>query len=225
MSYRIRDNLSYCVIGDHAVFLDVEADRYFTLPDNVQRAFLAYADAPGREVVAPVLLASGILAPAGPVEGDVASVRIEPPSRSAQEMPDPKTNLDTMVIAEVMATVWRCRRQLRTKSLKDVLDMAVGYRASRCLPRTGSASAFSEQLLLQAASVFRRLRRYIPVAMCCLPDSLAFSHFLARRGFHSNIVFGVTYDPFAAHCWVQSGDIALNETVGTAMTHTIIRVV
>ena len=36
---------------------------------------------------------------------------------------------------------------------------------------------------------------------------------------------GVTSEPFAAHCWVQAGDIVLNETLSDANAHTPIRMV
>jgi len=49
--------------------------------------------------------------------------------------------------------------------------------------------------------------------------------FLARRRLSASIVFAVTTNPFNAHCWVQSGDLVLNDTVGNAILHTPIRVV
>lgn len=222
MRYRLRDNLSHCVVGEHAVFLDVEADRYFTLPDHLQRAFLAFASDRHHAAASPALLASGLLVAAGP--GEIPAVRLESPTRSAREMPATDAARNLLVIPELLATTWRCRRQLRRRSLRSVLDSAARYRDLRCVPRTGAAARASEQYLLRTARAFLQARRYVPVTPCCLPDSLACLRFLARRGLYSNIVFGVTYDPFSAHCWVQAGDIALNETVGMAMAHTIIRV-
>lgn len=49
--------------------------------------------------------------------------------------------------------------------------------------------------------------------------------FLARRRLHASIVFGVTGDPFGAHCWVQTSDLVLSDTLGNATGHTPIRVV
>ena len=59
----------------------------------------------------------------------------------------------------------------------------------------------------------------------CLLDSIALVRFLARRGLYAQLVFGVTDDPFSAHCWVQAGDLVLNDTVGDVSAHTPIRVI
>jgi hypothetical protein len=58
-----------------------------------------------------------------------------------------------------------------------------------------------------------------------LLDSLAMVMFLAKRGLHASIVIGVTSAPFSAHCWVQTGDLVLNDTVGNARAFTPIRVI
>jgi hypothetical protein len=47
----------------------------------------------------------------------------------------------------------------------------------------------------------------------CLYDSLALLEFLARYRIYPDWVFGVQTRPFAAHCWVQQGDIVFNDTV------------
>jgi hypothetical protein len=47
----------------------------------------------------------------------------------------------------------------------------------------------------------------------CLFDSLALIHFLAQYGLYPDWVFGVSADPFEAHCWVQAGQVVLNDTV------------
>lgn len=222
MTYRLRDDLSYCVIGNHAVFLDVEADRYFTLPEPMERAFLAHIASP-RQAIASELIECELIVDSG--ASAAMATRVETPSRSAQEAPEAGARIGVRILAEVMLTLRSCRRQLRGMPLKNVLHEAAQYRDSRCLSGTGAAARSAEQHLLQCASAFESARRYLPVAMCCLPDSLALLRFLARRGIPGNIVFGITYDPFSAHCWVQFRDIAINETVGAAMAHTVILVV
>jgi hypothetical protein len=62
-------------------------------------------------------------------------------------------------------------------------------------------------------AVFDRLRWFYPKSYVCLFDSLALIHFLARFGVFPDWVFGVNPDPFEAHCWVQSGNVVLNDTV------------
>jgi hypothetical protein len=112
--------------------------------------------------------------------------------------------------------------QLKTRSLKSILEDVVTLRRKST---SSPSTAHTDQPLLQAATTFRLARKYVPLATTCLLDSLALMKFLARRHLHANLVFGVTNDPFTAHCWVQAGDLALNETVGDATARTPIRVV
>jgi hypothetical protein len=220
MRYRLRDQLSACVIGAHAVFLDIDADRYFRLPEALERAFLAYSAKP-LEAPASQLLEHGILVPAGP-ENDHAPEHMDLPLRSALEMPDHGSGCAFVAVPEVLTTLQGCRSALRTRAFAQVLALAGDYRDGHCPASLPGAA--SERALLHAARLFLRARRYIPIAPCCLPDSLALTRFLARRRLHSHIVIGVAGEPFSAHCWVQAGDLALNETVGRAWAHTIIRV-
>jgi hypothetical protein len=59
----------------------------------------------------------------------------------------------------------------------------------------------------------------------CLFDSLALLEYLARHGIYADWVFGVQTRPFAAHCWVQHGDIVFNDTVEHVSGYTPIMVV
>ena len=74
--------------------------------------------------------------------------------------------------------------------------------------------------MLKAAETFRRARLYVPIETCCLLDSLSLIDFLSRRRLPARLVFGVTSDPFAAHCWVQAGEWVLNDLVGNVIAHT-----
>jgi hypothetical protein len=56
-------------------------------------------------------------------------------------------------------------------------------------------------------------KRIYPRDYLCLFDSLALIEFLAHHGLFPTWVFGVTSDPFLAHCWVQEGDTLMNDTV------------
>jgi hypothetical protein len=63
----------------------------------------------------------------------------------------------------------------------------------------------------EVIATFKELRPLYPRPYLCLFDSLALLEFLA--GYHSypRIVFGVVADPFQAHCWLQEGDMLLND--------------
>jgi hypothetical protein len=221
--YALRNDLSFCRVDDHLIFLDIRNDRYFRLPSNLERPFVAYANG-NEDTDVGDLVKRNILVEAPGSQGRVTAVNIECPVRSALEQScQAKLHLGSLV--DVFITVCSIRRQLRTRPLRISLDSVVAFRSSK-QPRPGSISDQAvEQLLLEASGEFRFARAYTPVETRCLLDSLAMVKFLARRKLHASIVFGVTSDPFSAHCWVQAGDLVLNDTVGHANAHTPIRVI
>ena len=103
----------------------------------------------------------------------------------------------------------RANRELRRQHFQRIVE-AVRARKSRNASRAGGADLERTRSL---ASVFERLRLFYPRSYLCLFDSLALIHFLARFDVYPDWVFGVNADPFEAHCWVQSGNVVLNDTV------------
>lgn len=64
---------------------------------------------------------------------------------------------------------------------------------------------------LTLGRIYQSLRPLLPRSRICLYDSLAFYCFCISFGLRPNIIFGVTSDPFTAHCWVQAGGYILND--------------
>jgi hypothetical protein len=78
----------------------------------------------------------------------------------------------------------------------------------------GSAQEVDVSRIHQLVAVFATLRPFFFTAKDqCLFDALALSEFLAGFGIHPQWIFAVQARPFAAHCWLQQGDIVLNDTV------------
>jgi len=226
MRYQLREDLSCCDVDGTMIFLDVAQDRYFKLPHPLEEAMRRFR---AREDVDPKLLedlaAKSILVDVTGPAPQSASASNQLPSCSAVERPVDARWPSPSTVFEVMAIVWSVRRRLHTRTLKTNLDEARAYRDRKAgLPRATTNSAFEESLLL-AAWHFANSRRYVPIEPVCLLDSLSLLHFLSRRGLPANIVFGVAAEPFAAHCWVQAGDMVLNETLSDACAHTPIRTV
>lgn len=228
MHYRLRENLSYCDVDGHLIFLDIAQDRYFKLAgalENAMRRFQAHED------VAPSLVdglvAARILVEAPNLKARTAITNIRRPICSAIEQPATiaARRISMAIVFEVMEIAWSTRRQLKTRSLKTNLEETSAYRDRKTGAHEVSTPATPEDSLLQATAQFARARRYVPIEPICLLDSLALLRFLSRRGLSANIIFGVTPEPFAAHCWVQAGDIVLNETLSDARAHTPIRMV
>jgi hypothetical protein len=115
----------------------------------------------------------------------------------------------------------RASRELRRQRFQLTVE-AVRARKSRNASRAGRPD-FERALSL--AAVFERLRLFYPRSYLCLFDSLALIHFLARFHVYPDWVFGVNADPFEAHCWVQAGNVVLNDTVARVSAFTPIMVV
>jgi hypothetical protein len=60
-------------------------------------------------------------------------------------------------------------------------------------------------------AAFKHLRPLYPRPYLCLFDSLALLEFLASYRSFPRVVFGVVADPFQAHCWLQEGNVVLND--------------
>lgn len=83
---------------------------------------------------------------------------------------------------------------------------------SRVDARRRRISAPSCDRLVHLTRVFHALRPFYPRSYLCLFDSLALLEFLAHWELFPAWVFGVTVDPFEAHCWVQQDTIVLCDT-------------
>ena len=224
MPYALRDDISFCWVEGHPFFLDIRNDRYFRLQSPVERAFIACSQGEYTQLDLSELVERNILikAPAGTAH--VSAVSVERPCRSAFEESVPHRRIRVAVLLEAFAAVYLTCLWKRMHALKDVLSALDRYRNRRAPPQAVPTTGNGQQLAM-AATEFRTARLYVPVETTCLLDSLAMVRFLARRGLHANLVFGVACDPFSAHCWVQAGDRVLNDTVGNVNAHTPIRVV
>jgi hypothetical protein len=63
-------------------------------------------------------------------------------------------------------------------------------------------------------------RVQLPWRRLCVPDSLALARYLWKRDIDCEVIFGVRLDPFAAHAWVQSGDLLLSDNINVVADYT-----
>lgn len=215
-TYRLPDHLGACEVDGHMLMLDLRRDRYLQLDPYTAAALRRWRDQPevsSREAGLTPLVERGMLIPAEPFRG---------PSRALRPVPD-RSLLDRAprvprrawaVVPEIAATLWVTRGRLRRSGL----ECAVREVRRRTPAATATDPAGH-------VALFRTARRLLPAAPNCLIDSLALSAFLARRSIHSELVFGVKLDPFAAHCWLQNDDAILNDAADSVTTFTPIMVI
>ena len=223
MSYTLRENLSFCRTDGRLIFLDTQADQYFCLPPAVEQRFIAHWEQGDDEHVGD-LVERAILIRAQGTSRPMAAEGLAPPVRSPMER-SVDVHCRPIAVAEVLVLICRTQWHLRTRPLQRILDELVAYRRDQQSSSSPDVDPDHLAETIEAANLFRAARLYAPIETCCLLDSLAMTRFLARRHLYARIVFAVMGDPFSAHCWVQLGDIVLNDTVGHANAHTPIRVI
>ena len=79
--------------------------------------------------------------------------------------------------------------------------------------------------LMAAAAAFDLASPWIPLRGECLLRSFVLLRVLLRQGYAPRWVFGVRTWPFAAHCWLQAGEVALTDFADTLQPFTPIMAV
>jgi hypothetical protein len=236
--YALADHVFVCVNGEHLVILDLKEDRYWAL-EAAQTAALSSlvagwpvkaadssgsADSPSPEAsaVIEVLQGRGILTDHVPPGKDATPVTAIVPRRelvtenetaAGPRMGNWWTFFTASAFAKFALRVWPFERVIRrVKRRKELLAS-----------KAGELDAERARKLVEA---FARYRVFLFSSKDeCLYDSFALLEFLARYGIYPNWHFGVQTRPFAAHCWVQQGDIVFNDTVEHVSGYTPIMVV
>lgn len=205
MFWQILPHATACIAAERLILLDIRQDRYFQVPSPAARAMLEwlgrrYACAPPAAVLE-TLMRSKIF---GRMDGEPTNALKErvpvPESISAvayHECAKPRP----IGIARTVAATWL---SLRMRPLHSIVSR---LRARTPLPVRGHLDT-----TLAEVRTFDRSRGALPIARNCLLDSLALDRWLARRGLGSQLVFGVSPEPFSAHCWLQTPEAILNDS-------------
>jgi hypothetical protein len=206
MYWRLLPHATCCLAADRLVLLDLRQDRYFMVPQAVAGATLDWLlaeehGAPPEAMTA--LLRSGAIFRTGdpPLRADEQAT-IDVSANLADR--DPATSRATVAdCARVMALVTATWAMLHLRSLDRILAQKLAQRVD--------ATDGREHLAVARAVAFDAVRRFSPLPRNCLLDSLALYAWLARDRIDVKLVFGVTAQPFAAHCWLQSGPVIVND--------------
>lgn len=226
MAFCIPEHLHYCQAGGRVVLMDLRSDSYFLLQKDLESIFLAQANGlETRPADRDKLRALDLLADAGCERQPAVGDSVPPATRSAiEDAASPGTTRAAIVI-EVTWLVLSTKRRLATEHIAAIIDHCRLASSGAAKPRSLMGTPADDKRLIDATRDYTAARHFVPVKPSCLLDTLALRTFLARRRLTASIVFGVSPDPFAAHAWLQSGDLVLNETVSYARMHTPILVV
>jgi hypothetical protein len=195
------------------VLLDIASDAYFCLADAVQYLRLG----PGGAIeahppqAAEDLLQAGLLV----TVSDGVERNRPPPIRRGLSLAPPSVSPSAMSAA--LAANLEAAHALQHLSFAEILALA-GPLSSEGLVAPSAA-------LITEASRFARMAPWLPRSGLCLMRSLQQRLYLQRRGLAAAWVFGVRTWPFEAHCWLQAGDLVLDDTPEHAGAYTPILVV
>lgn len=211
MTYQLRPGLSYAFIGERAVLLDLDIDRYFLIKAEAAQAL--------RDLMAGVVDAgaqSRLPRPWGRpllVEGNNGLDPVEAalPGTSVLETEGRATA--RLSFRQALRAQLEASASLRILGIKRSIAV---WRRARPVDLGRQYSSQTEDL----ARAFALRRGDIPIGRSCVPDSLALMRLLWRRDLDADLFFGVRLDPFAAHCWVQAEDCLLSDPLANVLSFT-----
>lgn len=187
--------------GDSAIVLDVAADRYQRLGSALTAALKAALAGVRDPSAVAALVDAGLLVRDG-AHRPLALPALPPPIRTFRGAASTPVRL---AFGRSLGALLTSRRRLHGSSLAQVL---VGARRRATLVRyhdDGAASGLAQR--------FASHRDWLPLRPSCLADGLALHALLSGERLAASLVIGVRDQPFAAHCWVQAGDVVLSDTL------------
>jgi hypothetical protein len=238
-TYLLAKHVFLCMRGSNVVFLDLKEDKYLSmdaakvsrvlaLPANPSKAEeLAHVDVtqslgdPASQKSAQALIRKGLLTTDRAAGKEVVLATIEDPESDLvgiAPVEQPKVRLiDAVRFAAATVSAWVA---LRFGSLEAIVSK-VSERRLKHLSGVSEIDLHQAQL-----SLFERMRPYVFSARDkCLFESFVLNNFLARYNLYPEWVFGVTTNPFAAHCWLQYGRVVFNDYAEHASEFTPILVI
>lgn len=205
MGFALRPGLHFCESASVFIFLDLEKDRYFRLPARLEHHFRKLVDDPlaAGSAAAP-LIEAGVLRPA-----------IFRQSLSRPRLTAATSGFDApgaggrgaFELTRALASDIGVSQQLRLGRLAALIASYENSKVGRTL-----ATPLDDAGPVRVVRAYENARLFRASANNCLSRSLAMARRLAGLRCDALLVIGVRAQPFAAHAWVQSGDIVLNET-------------
>lgn len=214
MDHHLPNHISFAFLKGGAVLLDLQADRYLMLRGVEAGALEALGRDDRNASIAPGtgrLAARGLIG-TGPGPS-IVPVGAPAPVTSALELAGPRERAGAFEIARYRVEV-SLRLRLRGLGATVATWRTVKSRLA------ASHLHLDYQYACAAARGYASARVQLPWRRLCVPDSLALARFLWRRGVPAEVYFGVRLDPFAAHAWVQLGDMILSDNVNVVADYT-----
>lgn len=214
----LRSHIHFCQLGNVIVFMDIRADRYFSLPEIASAAFTELCAptgaglSPQAQSLAVRLEAENVISRdprlgRPPFEPNTERFKrsIFDLPRDAFSAPGAKDAILLMLSVSDLRLLNRQRGFLPT-----LLPRLSAWKAEMDLEAQRHQDA-----IVQAQKFLQLAPWFISSRDACLYRSALLVRYLARRSIPSQLNIGVRAAPFSAHCWVSSNSLVLNDHVET----------
>lgn len=229
--YLLAPHVYPCVVGQHVVLMDLERDKYVAVVPAHRlapwvRGWPVAAQQPSGtpdnqdgepDALVSQMLAHGMLVTDPHVGKPAVPVTTARPQRTLVEFDlDLRPRVSAAQLLRFGRSCLQAQLSLKLRPIQSIVE-SVRERKARLAARgaRGSDPAGGREWARDVrplVTAFTRLRPlFYTLRAACLLDSLTLLHFLSADGICPDWVFGVKTEPFDAHCWVQQGEILLND--------------
>lgn len=204
MSY-LSDQAAIVGLGDDLVLLDTRRNAYFCLPGAVSRVRIEPTGVRIDDAdLAAELSAAGLLSSAA---GARPMILVPRPTRDLGLKVAERLRLaDIVLILAAWATMFI---DYHPRSFGHVVRTAQAGRPGR---QQDDLNGEPGRELVRLVGTFERLLPWLPFQGVCFYRAFLLLRVLRWRGHDARWVFGVRTWPFMAHCWLQVGDVVLDDT-------------
>jgi len=215
MSRQLSATTHLVKIGEDVVVLDTRTKTYFCLPAAAE----AVRVGPGG-----IVFDDPDLAEEFSQAGLLAEVSAPAPTSPSISLPNKDLGLqvaERVLLSDVLLILVAWTTMIFSYHIVRFDRLVASARRGR---RPSSSDALGTDFKALVAA-FERVLPWLPFQGVCLYRSFLLLRVLRWRGHDAHWVFGVSTWPFHAHCWLQVGDVALDDTADRLQGLTPIMVV
>lgn len=221
--YQLADDIFSCISDGRMVFLDLPRNKYLCLnKQNTQAALQLLTSTPATSSakdetatitdirrVAEALKGGGLIVQHVLSRGAAKGASLQKARFSLlQEKAKSKVTFPSHYWGTFLLETLTTSMKLRWYSLHRIVEALRLRQQLR-----GDAQTFDIEKLEKVVAAYHQMRPYDASQSRCLYDSLVLIGFLAHYRIYPRLVFGVTAEPFGAHCWLQRDHYVLNDSV------------